>query len=87
MNRYVVDGRRFKDKQSAHRYLKRKFAFPEYYGNNADALYDCLSERKDMEIIIRYSSSIVKFMGGEGEKLISVFKDIGEREDISIVFA
>ena len=35
-----------------HKYLKEVFDFPEYYGENLDALYDCLSEMDDTEVII-----------------------------------
>ncbi|MBQ1567296.1 MAG: barstar family protein [Erysipelotrichaceae bacterium] len=38
--------------QKGHKYLKEIFDFPEYYGENLDALYDCLSELEDTEIII-----------------------------------
>ena len=31
-------------KKALHAYLKEKFGFPEYYGNNLDALYDCLTD-------------------------------------------
>ena len=27
-----------------HEYLKEKLEFPDYYGNNLDALYDCLTD-------------------------------------------
>ena len=38
--------------QGKHEYLKTLFEFPDYYGENLDALYDCLSELDDIEIII-----------------------------------
>ena len=38
--------------QRGHKYLKEIFDFPEYYGENLDALYDCLSELDNTEIII-----------------------------------
>ena len=30
--------------KDVHRYLAAAMDFPEYYGNNLDALYDCLTE-------------------------------------------
>ena len=38
--------------QGKHEYLKTLFEFPDYYGENLDAFYDCLSELDDTEIII-----------------------------------
>ena len=38
--------------KKGHKYLKEVFDFPEYYGENLDALYDCLSELDDTEVII-----------------------------------
>lgn len=37
-------------KEEAHKYLSRMLQFPDYYGNNLDALYDCLTEAEDLEI-------------------------------------
>lgn len=31
-------------KSQLHDYLREKFDFPYYYGNNLDALYDCLTD-------------------------------------------
>lgn len=31
-------------KRNGHIYLKKAFNFPNYYGNNLDALYDCLTD-------------------------------------------
>ena len=36
--------------QWRHDYLKMIFGFPEYYGKNLDALYDCLGDLGDTEI-------------------------------------
>lgn len=34
----------FCNKQELHHYLAKELNFPDYYGNNLDALYDCLTE-------------------------------------------
>ena len=37
-----IDGKSIKN--DGHKYLKKVFDFPDYYGNNLDALYDCLTD-------------------------------------------
>ena len=43
MRQIILDGRFMTDKKSVHRYLAEQLEFPDYYGNNLDALYDCLN--------------------------------------------
>lgn len=42
LKRIELDGNLIKRK--GHDYLKKAFNFPNYYGNNLDALYDCLTD-------------------------------------------
>ena len=39
--------------ENAHGYLKEMLHFPDYYGKNMDALFDCLTELPEMEIRIK----------------------------------
>lgn len=43
MREIILDGKFMTDKKSTHKYLAEKLDFPDYYGNNLDALYDCLN--------------------------------------------
>ena len=49
---YILDASKMTDKVTSHAYLKEVLELPEYYGNNLDALHDCLEEMTDVEIIV-----------------------------------
>ena len=42
--RIELDCGQMTDKQAVHAYLKQALSLPEYYGNNLDALFDCLTD-------------------------------------------
>ena len=46
----TLDARQLDERGQAHRYLQEKLELPEYYGRNLDALYDCLTERGELEV-------------------------------------
>ena len=44
----------FMDKESLHAALQHSLSFPNYYGANLDALYDCLTElEEDTHLILQ----------------------------------
>ena len=47
MQTILIDGSRYASAKDLHRALKRMLSLPDYYGMNADALNDCLSERSE----------------------------------------
>lgn len=48
-----LDARKLTNKADSHAYLKKCLDFPEYYGENLDALYDCLTDLPPTEIFIQ----------------------------------
>lgn len=60
-------------KKDGHDYLAEALDFPDYYGKNLDALYDCLCEiEADIEII---NASLVD------KDIIDTFKDAASEND------
>lgn len=62
------------DKATAHPYLKEQFSFPDYYGSNLDALYDCLMEVSDCQIILQ-DPAVLYSSGSYGEALLDTLRD------------
>ena len=71
-----IDADRYATAKKLHGALKMLLQLPEHYGSNADALYDCLSERTSPAHLVILSE-------GEGEtaealrKVRRVFEDCG----------
>ena len=79
MKQIILDGNILADAAQVHDYLKELLNFPEYYGKNLDALYDCLTEMKDIEITILPPLED----GAIYQKILRVFK-AADRENESL---
>jgi len=72
----VIDGRKMTDKVTLHAYLKEQCKFPEYYGNNLDALYDVLTDRPEpLEIRLENAQELKEILCGYGEAFIETLED------------
>lgn len=63
-----------------HKELKEKFGFPDYYGENLDALWDCLDNYCDWDLCV-YIKGIYKLPIEWSEyvnKMLEVFSDVHE---------
>jgi len=83
-----LNGARMTDKAATHAYLKRKLALPDYYGENLDALWDCLStDFSGKTITIHKVEKITDNLGPYGEALIRLFQDAAaENHELVVIF-
>lgn len=75
MREIQLDGRAMDTRAALHRHLREALDLPEYYGNNLDALSDCLGEMRDVEVLLRYSQAMLNNLGAYGQRVIDVFCD------------
>ena len=79
MKEIRLNGSRMVDKSITHAYLKRKLSLPDYYVNNLDALWDCLStDFSPKRIIIHKPESIIENLSSYGKLLLKLFQEVGE---------
>lgn len=52
MREVIINDSRFTTPKELHRGLKEQLNFPEYYGENLSALYDCLTERSEEVLLV-----------------------------------
>ena len=77
MQTIFIEAARYASAKELHLALKMMLDLPDYYGCNADALYDCLSERTGKPVNLCLLST------GEGEvadalnKIVHVIEDLG----------
>ena len=56
--RVIINCENLHDRKQAHEYLAQMLNFPEHYGKNLDALFDCLTELSDCTIILKGEESL-----------------------------
>ena len=76
----VLDFTDHKKPYQLHRELKTKFGFPDYYGENWDALWDCLDgwfdDDEDVHVLIKGFDTMPEDMRGYAQMMLKVFDDV-----------
>jgi len=87
MNIIYIDGKELTSEHSTHLILKEKLELPDYYGENLNALWDCLTGWVSLPIKIIWNNFDYskKNLGGFADELLELFKEaISEIEGFEI---
>ena len=77
-----IDGRNYSNEYEVHEYIKKTLGLPDYYGHNADALWDCLSfpdyvsESTFPEETCSYNLVVINYGNNEVSETISICAEI-----------
>ncbi len=78
MRTIELDGRKMDSRTQMHSYLRQMLTLPEHYGENLDALADCLGEMDDVAIVLTHRGAMLNALGEYGGRLIEVLRAAGE---------
>lgn len=67
MEERIIDCTQIKTREDLHRIFRETLSFPEYYGNNLDALHDCLTELSGKIRLLEWETAEAN-LGSYGEK-------------------
>ncbi len=77
----MIDCELFKDRESVHDVLCDTLSFPNYYGKNLDALYDCLTDLQNVKVVFYHSEKLKEYLGEYGEDLLQTFLDAQQENE------
>lgn len=77
MKKVIIDCQELLHQEQAHSYLAEVLEFPDYYGKNLDALFDCLTELVECTISFR-NDDILQQADCYGAKVLQVFEEAAQ---------
>ena len=77
MKKVILDCEKLTERKKAHQYLAQMLDFPDYYGKNLDALFDCLSELGECTIVLE-GEAVLRQTIGYGVKIIRVLEEAAQ---------
>ncbi len=74
----IINGSEIRSKSDFHNTLKRDLNLPEYYGENLDALWDCLTGWVEMPLTIKWLEfdTCNEILDGYALKILELFHDV-----------
>ncbi len=72
----ILDGNKLTNRELLHNALAESLSFPNWYGRNLDALYDCLTDfHEEAEIRILHEASLKENLGNYALLLLKVLQE------------
>jgi ribonuclease inhibitor len=85
----VLDGADLADAAEVYRELGQAFGFPEYFGNNADALWDALGDYAGEPVTIVWRDALcsAERLGPQYAEIVAVLQKAARRGLLTFEFA
>ncbi|KXZ20927.1 barnase inhibitor [Bacillus nakamurai] len=79
----IIDGKDFTSIEALHRILKDKLDFPDYYGENLNALWDCLTGWMELPLTLvwRHFETSQMYLGSDADDVLRILKKAEEELD------
>lgn len=75
----TLDCRTVADRKHLHALLAEGFAFPEWYGGNLDAMFDCLTElHEPAELRVLYPEALGATLGNYADIWLRALREAAE---------
>lgn len=82
MKTIIIDGNEIISMNNIHRIFAEELSFPEWYGRNLDALYDCLGDvTEEVEIIVENKDELTENLGISFKKLCRLLDAVCKEND------
>lgn len=80
LERLILNGNNYESIEQLHKELKEKLELPDYYGENLNALWDCLTAWVDLPLTIEIHSidSFKSKLGNDASEFIQLLEDAVE---------
>lgn len=75
MKKIYLDCDLWLNKEDVHTAFRSALSFPEYYGNNLDALYDMLSSVRNVDLTLDHTSVLKERFSLWGQNLYRLVMD------------
>lgn len=75
----ILDGTTAPTREALHQHLARELAFPDWYGGNLDALFDCLTSVSEEVTITLDETALTESLGFYAQRVGKVLTRAAEK--------